>query len=111
VHGIMLMGEYQKTPELWRSQEEMAEYGPIMLGFQFLQTLIAAFIFTRNYEGKGVMEGVRFGLMLGLLLGLLMAASYAWSPISQALAFMWFVDGVVLGLGWGILFALIYRKA
>ncbi len=110
VHGNLMMGLYQQTPQLWRTPEDMQAYLPFMMMFQFLTVFVTALIFTRNYEGRGVMEGVRYGLLIGLLMGIMMAAPYAWMPISGMLSFMGFVCGVVLGIGQGVIYALTYRK-
>lgn len=108
VHGNLLMNLYNQTGYLWRAPENMVM--PWMIGTQFLTSLIAAFIFTRNFEGKGIQEGVRFGLMLGLLMAVMMSAPYAWMPIPLVLALGWAGAGLATGLGLGIIFSLIYKK-
>ena len=110
LHGNLLMGIYEQTSDLWRDPEEMKTFFPYMLSTQFFTALLAAFIFTRNYEGKGIGEGLRFGIMLGLLFGVMMSASYAWMPIPTALAGAWFAGGLGMGIGLGVIFSLIYRK-
>jgi hypothetical protein len=110
VHGNLLNTLYEQTPQLWRDPEVMMGFFPYMLGTQFLIALITAFIFTRNYEGKGITEGLRFGVVLGLLMGVLMSGSFAWMPISTTLAASWFGSGALTGLGLGLIFALTYRK-
>jgi hypothetical protein len=108
-HGNFLMPVYQETPQLWRTPADMQSYFTFMLGAQFLLAWIVGLIFTRNYEGKGLIEGVRYGAMIGFLLGVCMASSYAWMPISLYLAAMWFTGGFVQGLGLGLIYAAIYR--
>ena len=108
IHGQLLADTYAQTPDLWRPEDEMIMGW--MIGGQILLALITAFIFTRNFEGKGIGEGVRFGLMLGLLFAVMMSFSYAWMPISLALALSWAASGIVQGLGLGIVFSLIYKK-
>lgn len=108
LHGNILMGMYEQTSHLWRAEEDM-KMGLMMLN-QFLTTAILAFIFTRNYEGKGLCEGIRFGVMMGLLMGVMSAAAYIWTPIPGALAVGWFLGGLGWGLGLGIIFSLLYKK-
>ena len=108
IHGQILADTYAQTPDLWRPHDEMIMEW--MMGGQILLALITAFIFTRNYEGKGLKEGLRFGIMLGALFAVMMSFSYAWMPISLMLALSWAASGIVQGLGLGIIFALIYRK-
>ena len=110
VHSILLMDTYTQTPELWRLQEEMQQYFPFMIGYQVLLVVLLGFIFTRNFEGKGVAEGVRFGLMMGALIGLLNAAAFIWMPISLTLALSWAGAGLGATLGIGIIFSVIYKK-
>lgn len=110
VHGNLLMETYQNTDHLWRMEEDMQSFMPFMMGMQFLLALLVIFIFTRHYEEKGPAEGLRYGVMIGLLMGLLPASSYAWMPIPGALALAWFADGLLKGVGLGLIAALIYRK-
>ncbi len=110
VHQNLLMGLYEQTSDLWRPEESMATYFPLMIIRTALLSIILAFIFTRNYEGKGIQEGARFGLMFGLLLALLMASSYIWMPIPLELAIGWASSGLGTGVGLGIIFSLIYKK-
>ena len=108
VHGNLLAGTYEQTSHLWRMPEDIIM--PWMIGTQILTAMIAAFIFTRNFEGKGIGEGVRFGLMLGAFMAVMMSSSYAWMPIPLTLALSWAGAGLGTGLGLGIIFSLIYKK-
>jgi hypothetical protein len=109
VHGQLLMPTYLETPQLWRTPEDMQAHFGWMAMTQVLLALITAFIFTRNFEGKGIGEGLRFGGMIGFLLGVSMAGSYAWMPISMNLALSWLASGVVMGLGLGVIYSFTYR--
>lgn len=110
VHGHLLKPIYEETKDLWRPEEAMAEYASLMISIQFLFVAILCFIFTRNYEEKGMDEGVRFGAMMGVLLGLMAFAPYVWMPISMTLAVAWagvtFIELLLLG----IIFSLTYKK-
>lgn len=110
VHHILLNDIYMQTPELWRTEEAMQETFLFMLLMQFLFVGVAASIFVRNYEDKGIGEGVRFGTLLGALLAVLYAMTYAYMPISASLAAFWALDGFVSGLGLGVIFSLIYKN-
>jgi hypothetical protein len=110
VHQKILMDLYTQTQDLWRPHDDMSKCLPIMLGFNLLLVGIVGYIFTRNFEGKGIMEGVRFGVPMGLLLALMMSSSYIWMPIPIELAMGWAASGLGLGLGLGIIFALLYKK-
>lgn len=110
VHSQLLMPLYLETPQLWRTPADMQAHFGWMAMTQAFLAFISAFIFTRNFEGKGIAEGVRFGLMIGLLLGVSMAGSYAWSPISLTLALSWLAAGTAMGLGLGVIYSLTYRR-
>lgn len=109
LHVGLLMDTYLTTPQLWRTEADMEQvrwWGTLMA---VLKVVITAFIFTRNFEGKGLCEGLRFGAMIGALLGVEMAASYAWMPISMDLALAWLAGGFVQGLGLGVIYSFTYR--
>jgi hypothetical protein len=87
VHGFFLADEYRATEDLWRSQSERK-----MLLFLFTQFLFSAsfvFIFTRNFENKGIDEGIRYGTYVGLLLATLEFGKYCHMPIGFDLALSW----------------------
>jgi hypothetical protein len=107
-HEFLLAELYEKTSELWRAKDEH-----IMI-FIWLGDLgfaaVMAFIFTRHYEDKGVMEGLRYGLYIGLLLAALKFGTYGYLPIPLVLTFSWMAISIVNGLGAGLVLALVYRK-
>ncbi len=110
VHGILLAETYQETVHLWRPMEEMQNYMPLTMGVQFAYAVILAFIFTRHYEGKGIVEGVRFGVMMGALVGVLQISAYAYMPISLFLGLAWSGAYLVQAIIVGIVFSLLYRS-
>lgn len=110
VHHILLMDLYEQTSDMWRPMEEMESFFPFMLARQVLLVTIIGYIFTRNFEGKGIGEGIRFGIPIGLLLALEMASSYIWMPIPLNLALSWAAGGLGTGIALGVIFALIYKK-
>lgn len=110
VNVFLLMDLYDQTPQLWRSAADMETKLPFIWVTQLLKALVISLIFTRHYEAKGVGEGMRFGILIGLVLGIEMAMSYAWMPISGALAIAWFFAGLFQGVGLGVVNSLTYRK-
>ncbi|MEM7618192.1 MAG: hypothetical protein AAF244_02295 [Pseudomonadota bacterium] len=110
LHGNLLMGLYEQTSNLWRSTEEMEKYAPFMGLVQFLTVVILAFIFTCNFENKGVTEGARFGLLIGLLFGVGMIGMYAYMPIPMALAVAWFIGTLIEMTALGIVFSLTCKE-
>jgi hypothetical protein len=108
VHGILLKDAYGQTAHLWRPEAEMKM--PFMVMSQVSFSLVIAFLFTRNYEGKGIGEGLRFGLLIGLLIGALQLGTYCYMPIPLCLTLFWVAAETVRGLGAGIVLALSYKN-
>lgn len=110
LHGNLLMGMYKETAALWRPQEEMATYFPVMLVSQLAMVLVVTYLFTLKYEGRGIGEGVRFGAIIGIIWAIMMVTSYAYMPIPAALGVAWFAGGFIEGIVVGIVLALTYRR-
>ncbi len=110
VHHKLLMDLYTQTADLWRPEESMMDYFSLMITRNIVLIGIIGYIFTRNFEGKGIGEGIRFGLPMGALLAVMMSSSYIWMPIPLELALGWAASGFVTGLSLGIIFSLIYKK-
>lgn len=108
VHGILLKETYESLAHLWRPEAEMKS--AFMFISQILFSIMISFIFTRNFEGKGVQEGVRFGVMIGLLLGSIDIATYCYMPIPLTLTLSWFGASVLKCLGAGVLLTFTYKK-
>lgn len=80
-----------------------------------LVTAIVSFffvlIYSKGYEGKGIMEGVRYGLYVGVMLSVGMAyGSYAMIAIPYSLAMQWFLFGMVEYVVAGAVASLVYGK-
>ncbi len=109
-HGMILSGIYESTAQLWRTKEEMAGYMPWAIFSQMAFATIFAWIFTRNYEGKGLGEGVRYGLPMGLFIAVMQFGSYPYMPIPLTLASAWAAGAVVEGTSLGIILSLTYKN-
>ena len=109
VHGDLLASLYEETPMLWRPQDAISDFFPYMLLSQFLLAAVTSYMFTQNYENDGIAEGMRFGLLLGVMLAVLWAMPFSYMPISATLAMAWAMEGILMGLGLGIIYALFYR--
>lgn len=108
VHGFLLMDLYTQTKELWRPEEESNMLFIFMsqLGF----SAVAAYIFTLNYEDKGIGEGIRFGLCIGMLLGSIDIGTYCYMPIPMVLMLSWVLASLLKGLGSGVVLSLVYKR-
>lgn len=109
VHGLALADRYRALQHLWRPDmnDLLWLMGLASLFFSFM----FVFIFTKAYEGKGLLEGARYGCYIGLLVNVPgMLGQYAMYPIPPDLAAIWFAYGVVEMILAGIATALIYQK-
>jgi len=111
-HGVLLQGAYQATAEVWRPEADMNSKMPLMWATGLLVSFLFVFIYTKGYQGKGIMEGVRYGLWIGLLMSIPMAFnSFVTLPVPLSLAVQWFVYGVIQYILLGIVTAVIYKPA
>lgn len=118
VHGTLLMDEYLKTADLWRSEEEMRALGfHWWIIYYALLSAVVVCWFKKTRPSLSKLSGAEamttccpvksggwcFGLKLGLVMGLLMAVSYLYMPIGESLAVKWFLTGLAQGLGVGVI--------
>jgi hypothetical protein len=109
IHGVILGSAYQATKSVWR---------PDMMSLMWIYHVLAVigaffftFVFSKGYEGKGVMEGARYGLYMGIWMSSGMAyGSYAMINIPYSLALQWFIYGVIEYIIYGVMLALVYGK-
>lgn len=109
VNMVLLDSLYKSVSELWRPEGEMKVWLFVVVGlfFSFFFTLI----FSKGYEGKGIMEGVRYGLYVALMVVLPYSyGTYAMMPIPYSLALQWFLYGTVEYIIAGIVLALIFAR-
>ncbi len=105
IHNVFLASLYEATEQFWREDMKTWIFFVTGLFFAFFFTLI----FSKGYEGRGIMEGVRYGLYVALMVQLPAAyVNYAVMDIPYALALQWFLYGTVQYILLGILLALVY---
>jgi hypothetical protein len=85
------------------------------IGLFYVIYLFVAFFFTlifsKGYEGKGIMEGLRYGFYVGMMMAVPMAyGMYGSMPIPYSLALQWFLYGLIEYLLCGMAVALVYGK-
>jgi len=111
VHGLMLADLYKQTVSLWRPADEMEKLMPLMwLGYALFAPFFV-YLYAVGMEPKKDVfgQGLRFGLIFGV--GLSAMHSLVWYvilPISSALVFYWFLDGVAVYAIAGVTVAHIY---
>ena len=112
IHQVLLAETYGSLASVWRPEAEMMSNMWLMFITSAVWVVLFCYIFTRGYEGKGVMEGVRYGVIMGLFWGIPYSYdSYVIYPIPLSLAHTWFAATVILGVISGIVLALIYKPA
>lgn len=110
IRVLILQGCYEATADVWRQDMKSKMY--IMYITAAIFSLLFVYIFTKGYEGKGIMEGVRYGLWMGLLISIPSAYGfYATIDIPYSLAFSWWTLGTVEIIICGIVAASLYRPA
>ena len=108
IHGIILRPTYESLRSLWRP--DMASKMWISWVNTFLMSLLFTYIFTKGYEGRGIMEGVRFGLLVGIFLSIPAAyGTYMIIAIPYSLALQWFLYGTAQTIVLGAVAAAVYR--
>ena len=110
IHGQLLAGIYETTPELWRSKEAMKDFFLYMLIGQLIIADVFTFIYARGSEGKGWCEGLRFGILMGFLFSGGTLIWYAVVPYSQTLLWSWIGGNFFQTIGAGTIAGLIYKK-
>lgn len=105
VHGHLLVDTYKDTMMTVGSGTIAIDFSLIM---KLLSLMVITFIFTRNYEGKGLGEGVRFGLMIGLLIGLVLVGSHLGLATIKTVGLVWIIDSIMYGIVVGVTLSLVY---
>ena len=108
-HGMMLADMYGQFSGIWRPDGDIESLFTFNILVQLFLAGVISWIFTTNYEGKGIQEGVRFGFYVGILIGVIHLGLYVYLPISLTLGLAWFVGSVILGVGSGIVLSMTYR--
>lgn len=100
MHRLLLRPLYAENSQLWRPFEQLN----VVLIYTATFTLIAVFVLTYwlLIQPKSFGSGVGFGALLGVALGMASGGgTYIHMPIPRALAWGWFIGGVIKGLAAG----------
>ena len=110
IHEVLMGDTYEKLASIFRPEAEMMDMMWMMLVSSAVTMYMFCYIFTRGYEGKGIMEGVRFGALVSFLM------AGAWSvdvhviyPVPANVASIWLISGFVSFMIAGAIFAAIYK--
>jgi len=109
VHGVILGHAYATMINVWRP--DMMQKMWVLHVVKIVVAFMFVFIFSKGYEGKGLMEGVRYGFYIGLMLSMGYAfGSYASFRISHQLALQWFTYAMIEYIISGIAVAKVFGK-
>lgn len=107
IHGVLLTSAYEAAKDAFRPDMESLMWVYHVLAV--IGAFFLTFIFSKGYEGKGIMEGVRYGLYIGIWMGAGMAyGSYSMIDIPYSLALQWFFYSIVEYIVYGIALALVF---
>jgi hypothetical protein len=113
VHGIWLESTYQPLyGVVFRPEAEFTNMMWMMFVSGLIYIFLFCYIFTKGYEGKGIGEGVRYGLLIGLFMSVPMALDqYVLYPLTQNLALIWLVTGIINFTIGGAILSAIYKPS
>jgi len=111
IHEVLLGGAYEPLMgTVFRTQEDMFSKMWAMILGQIVFMLMFVWIYTFGVRGKGVMEGLRYGLYIGLMFSVIAGAgTWATTPISGWLAWMWIIFGLIETIILGLIVGAIYK--
>lgn len=94
IHGVLLLGVYDATSELWRPQ------GEAKMGLNSVVVLVFSFVFVYLYvqyvKEKSMAVALQYGLLLGIGMGVVHGfGMYAFMPMPYSLALAWCLALVV----------------
>jgi hypothetical protein len=68
------------------------------------------YIFSKGYEGKGIIEGAKYGLIIGLIVYLVGSYNqYVVYPLPYGLVLKWFIYGTIELIIAGIVLVFVYK--
>ncbi|RJP60665.1 MAG: hypothetical protein C4543_04925 [Ignavibacteriales bacterium] len=108
IHGVILMGAYEETQNLWRPMEEMSM--PMMMFVPLLVSAVFCYLYYAFVSNKNLNTAIKFGLIYGLGAGISFGyGSYTVMPIPYSMAFIWFLGTVVEATVAGLIVGLIMK--
>ena len=109
INGVILASAYQSTASLWRP--DMARLMWVYQVINLVGAFFFVFVFSKGYEGRGMMEGVRYGIYMGIWIGIGYAyGTYAMVAIPYWMAATWFWTAILQYVIAGIITVAIFGK-
>jgi hypothetical protein len=109
VNTMLMASVYAQIADLMRPEEEVKMWLIVICWIFF--AFFFTFIFSKGYEGKGILEGVRYGLYVTGMMAIPAAyMTYATMPVPYGLAFQWWIYAAIENIIAGVVLALIFGK-
>jgi hypothetical protein len=111
VANVIVLGNYWQTSTsagLMRADEDQIMWA--ISASMLVQALALGYIFTRNYEHKGVGEGVRFGLLIAAFVAGLYLLFYGIQPWALTSTFIAMISDGIGYVGVGVVLSLLYKN-
>jgi ABC-type multidrug transport system permease subunit len=110
IHETMMAETYQGLVSTFRPEAEMNDMMWMMMVSSAVMMYMFCFIFTRGYEGKGIMEGMRYGVLIAFMMASPMVIEqHVIYSIPENVATTWLVATFVSFIIVGAIFAAIYK--
>ena len=111
VANVIILGSFwtaNTSPGLMRPEAEQVMWA--IVASMLVQALVLGYIFTRNFEGKGIAEGVRFGLLIASFVAGIYLLFYGIQPWGLTGTFVAIIADGIGYVGTGIVLSLVYKK-
>ena len=109
LNGVLLKDVYAETPNLWRSQTEMASLFHWIIIGQALVVFSFVMIYASGFAGGGVIAGIRLGLLLEIAAIGMRLGFYAVQPIPGKLIVYGSFGGIIEMVIVGAMVGAIYK--
>lgn len=110
IHGMLMSETYAGLGGIIRPRAETMDLVWKMYVSGAVTAFMFCYIFTKGYEGRGVMEGVRYGALVAFLMaGAISIDPHVIFPLPANVASMWLLSGFVSFMIAGGIFAAIYK--
>ncbi len=109
VNGVILRSAYESTASVWRPDMDRLMW--VYWVINLVGAFFFVFVFSKGYEGKGMMEGIRYGIYMGIWIGIGYAyGTYAMVAIPYWMAATWFWTTILQYIIAGIITVAVFGK-
>ncbi len=109
-NAIILMDYWTANSSPGLMRPEGTEIMWAIVAAMVIQGFALGYIFTKNFEAKGVGEGVRFGLLIAWFMAGIYFMVYALQPIEMGPMFVGILTDGIGYVGAGAVLAMLYKK-